>query len=278
MMYLGAHVSISKGLAAAVQTAVDMKANTLQFFTRNPRGGGAKELDSSDIDKAGRLLAEYQFGPLVAHAPYTYNLASAKQEVREFSIRTIKEDLRRIKAMHTPYLVVHVGSHGGQGEEAGLHLVAQGLKEILPTIPEGVNILLEIMAGAGTELGYTFEQLAEIMAACADHPQLGVCLDTCHMTGAGYDLSDLAVVKLEIEDTIGLTRVKAVHLNDSMQPLGSRRDRHAKIGEGTIGLETIKTVVCDEFFRKIPLVLETPNDNAGYAAEIALIKKLDCGC
>jgi deoxyribonuclease-4 len=276
MMYLGAHVSISKGLAAAVRTAIEMKANTMQYFSRNPRGGSAKALDEADIREAVRLMTEYQFGPLVAHAPYTFNLASAKPEVRAFTIRTIKEDLLRIKAMQTPYLVVHVGSHGGQGEEAGIQLVVQGLQEILPVIPEGVNLLLEIMAGAGTELGHTFEQLHSIISDCANHPQLGLCLDTCHLTGGGYDLSDLVGVKGKIEDTVGLARVKAIHLNDSKHSLGSRRDRHAKIGEGTLGIEIIKTVVSDEAFKKTPFILETPNDDEGYAAEIALLKELVC--
>ncbi len=276
-MFIGAHVSISKGLAAAVKTAIEMKANTFQFFTRNPRGGSARALDPRDISRAHTLQEEYNFGPLVAHTPYTINVASAKQEVREFSIRTLKEDLNRIKEMGVPYLVFHVGTHGGQGEEAGISLVCQGLKDILASIPEGTFLLLEGMAGEGTELGYTFRQLEVIIEACDHHPQLGVCLDTCHLTGAGYDLTQLEDLKKAIDETIGLERVKVFHLNDSMFPLGSRRDRHAKLGEGRLGLKVIKELVCDKDFSRLLFILETPNDNEGYAREISLVKELYAG-
>ena len=276
-MIIGAHVSISKGLAAAVKTAIEMEANTLQFFTRNPRGGKAKELDSRDIAEARSLLVEYNFGPLVAHTPYTINVASAKPEVREFSIRTLLDDLNRIKQMGVPYLVFHVGTHGGQGEEAGVDLVCKGLKEIMSAIPEDTFLLLEGMAGEGTELGYSFRQLGEIIARCDGHPQLCICLDTCHLTGAGYDLSKLEEVKKEINEEIGWARVKVLHLNDSMFPVGSRRDRHAKLGEGHIGLDNIKRIACDKDFDQIPLILETPNDNEGYAREIKLVRGLCAG-
>ncbi|MBZ4653660.1 MAG: Endonuclease [Peptococcaceae bacterium] len=276
-MIIGAHVSISKGLAAAVKTAIAMEANTLQFFTRNPRGGKAKELDPRDISEARSLLAEHNFGPLVAHTPYTINVASAKPEVREFSIRTLKDDLNRIKQMGVPYLVFHVGTHGGQGEETGVNLVCEGLGEILTSIPEETFLLLEGMAGEGTELGYSLRQLGDIIAQCDGHPQLGICLDTCHLTGAGYDLTKLEEVKKEIDEEIGLDRVKVLHLNDSMFPLGSRRDRHAKLGEGYVGLNVIKELACDKDFTRIPLILETPNDHEGYAREIKLVKALCTG-
>lgn len=273
-MYLGAHVSISKGFTAAVKTALELKANTFQFFTRNPRGGSAKKLDDKDILTAHSLIKEHGFGPIVAHAPYTYNLASAKEGVREFSIRTIKDDLLRAKTLKVPYLVLHVGTHGGQGEETGIKLVIEGLKEILAQAPSEVEILLEGMAGEGTELGYTFFQLGTILKGCEEHPQLGICIDSCHMTGAGYDLKQLDQVKEIIKKEVGLYRVKAVHLNDSKFPLGSKRDRHAKIGEGVLGLEVIQKIVCDKDFNKLPLILETPNDNEGYAQEISLIRKM----
>lgn len=276
-MIIGAHVSISKGLAAAVKTALEMEANTLQFFTRNPRGGKAKELNARDIAEARNLLAEHNFGPLVAHTPYTINVVSAKPEVREFSIRTLIDDLNRIKQMGVPYLVFHVGTHGGQGEEAGIDLVCKGLKEILTVIPEATFLLLEGMAGEGTELGYSFRQLGEIIVQCDRHPQLGICLDTCHLTGAGYDLSQLEELKKEINGEIGWDRVKVLHLNDSMFPVGSRRDRHAKLGEGYLGLDIIKKIACDKDFSRIPLILETPNDNEGYAREIKLVKEMCAG-
>jgi deoxyribonuclease-4 len=271
-MYLGAHISIAKGLSAAVKTALKMQGNTFQFFSRNPRGGAAKALDPKDIADARLLRQENNFGPLVAHAPYTYNLASVKPEVREFSLRTIKDDLLRIEQMGVPNLVVHIGTHGGQGVEEGIRLVARGLTDILEMIPSGVYLLLEAMAGEGTELGSSFDEVRDILRRCDDHPQLGVCIDSCHMTGAGYDLRELDKVKEEIDRTIGLLRVRAFHLNDTMYPLASKRDRHAKLGEGHLGLETILGIVRDPDFQKIPFILETPNDDEGYAAEIALVR------
>ncbi len=273
-MWIGAHVSSAQGLTAAVKTVIEMQGNTFQFFTRNPRGGKARALDSEDIREANKLMKINNFGPVVAHAPYTYNLASAKKNVRAFSRLTLKDDLLRIKAMGVPYLVLHVGSHGGQGEEKGLALVGEGLKGLLTDLPEGTMILLEGMAGQGTELGYTFEHLVQIIQACDGHSGLGVCLDSCHLTGAGYDLADLAGFKDEFEQVVGWERLKAFHLNDSLYPLASKRDRHAKLGEGHLGLEIIKKIVRDPDIQKVPLILETPHDNLGYAQEIALVKKI----
>ncbi|MDD2212333.1 MAG: deoxyribonuclease IV [Clostridia bacterium] len=272
-MWIGAHVSIAKGFFEAVQTVVEMKGNTLQFFTRNPRGGKARALVPEEIRAAHDLMKIKNFGLVVAHAPYTYNLASAKKGVREFSRLTIQEDLLRIKAMGVPYLVLHVGSHGGQGEEKGLALVIEGLREILADLPDETMLLLEGMSGQGTELGYTFEQLAAVILACDNNPGLGVCLDSCHLTGAGYDLADWVRIKGEFDKIVGWDKLKAFHLNDSLFPLGSRRDRHAKLGEGYLGLATIKKIICDQDLQKIPLILETPNDNLGYAREIVLIRE-----
>jgi len=274
LMILGAHVSISKGLLGAVQAAVSIGANTFQFFTRNPRGGNAKKLDLADIHAAQALMAEQNFGQLVAHAPYTYNLASAKPEVREFSLRTLREDLLRVEAMGVPFVVLHAGTHGGQGVERGIQLVIDGLNSLISVIPEGVTILLEGMAGEGTELGYTIAQLGQIISGCGNHPGLGICLDTCHLNGAGYDLTDLVALKKEITEEIGLERLKVLHLNDTIFPLGSKRDRHAKLGEGYLGLETIRKIVCDEDFRKVVLILETPNELEGYAQEIKLVQEM----
>lgn len=273
-MFIGAHVSIAKGLYSAAKSSLNMGGNTFQFFTRNPRGGKAKVLDIDDIQKATALMQENEFGPLVAHAPYTYNLASLKADVREFSIRTLKEDFKRIETLGVPYLVLHVGSHGGQGEEEGFALVKKGLEEVLVDIPDGKYLLLEVMAGAGTELGYTFSQMARIIESCQWHPQLGLCLDTCHMTGAGYDLTHWDKVKNEIEKEVGLERVKALHLNDSKHPVGARKDRHAKLGEGYLGLDVIKALLKDDIFATMPIILETPNDDKGYAEEIILVKEM----
>lgn len=273
-MYLGAHISISNGLLRATKDAISIGANSFQFFTRNPRGGKSRKLEPQDIEAANNLMKEHNFGPLVGHTPYTYNLASVKPEVREFSLRTLKDDLQRAEVMGLPYLVLHTGSHGGQGIEKGLQLVIEGLTSILPDIPEGVMILLEGMAGSGTELGFTLRQMGQIIKACDSNPGLGICLDTCHLTGAGYDLEDLAALKTEISHEVGLERLKVIHLNDSVYPIGSKKDRHAKLGEGTIGLETLGKVICDEDLNKVVFVLETPNDLAGYAAEIKLVQSL----
>ncbi len=273
-MWIGAHVSIAKGFANAVKTAIAMKGNTFQFFSRNPRGGKARELETADIEEAHILMREHDFGAVVAHAPYVYNLASAKEYVRSFSLSTLQDDLQRCKAMGVPYLVLHVGTHGGQGEEKGIALVTEGLKEVLAEIPEDTQILLEGMAGEGTELGYSFEQLAEILERCGDHPGLGICLDSCHITGQGYDLAAFEEIKEKVRQTMGWNKVKVFHLNDSLFPLGSKRDRHAKLGEGFLGLETIRKIVCDSELNKLLFILETPNDNTGYAAEIALVKEM----
>jgi deoxyribonuclease-4 len=230
--------------------------------------------DEKDIQKAHEFMKANNFGVIVAHAPYTYNLASAKEDVREFSMETLKDDLARLKIMELSYLVVHVGAHVGQGEEKGLSLVIEGLEEVLNHIPPGIKIVLEGMAGEGTELGYTFDHLAHIIKGCDNHPGLGICLDSCHMTGAGYDLSSFKEVKKEIKDLIGWERIKVFHLNDSVNPIGSKRDRHAKLGEGQLGLGVIKGIVCDPDLENIPFILETPNDEDGYAKEIALVKDL----
>ena len=273
-MWIGAHVSISNGLTAAVETVAQLKGNTFQFFSRNPRGGKARALDPEDIKAAHELMKAKKFGLVVAHAPYTYNLASAKQSVRGFTLRTLKDDLLRIKEMGIPYLVMHPGSHGGQGEEKGLALIIEGLQEVLSDFPEEVFILLEGMTGQGTELGYNFAHLATIIAGCDYHPNLGVCLDSCHLHGAGYDLSDFGRIKEEFAHVLGWEKLKVFHLNDAVFPLGSRKDRHAKIGEGNLGLETIKNIICDPDMQNIPIILETPNDNTGYEREIALLQKI----
>jgi deoxyribonuclease-4 len=273
-VWIGAHVSSSKGLSEAVKTVIKMQGNTFQFFTRNPRGGKARALVSEDIKEAHDLMKKNNFGLVVAHAPYTYNLASAKKNVRNFSRLTLQDDLLRIKMLGVSYLVLHVGSHGGQGEEKGLALVVEGLRDALINLPEGTMLLLEGMAGQGTELGYTFEQLAKIIQACDNHSGLGVCLDSCHLMGAGYDLADFARIKNEFDKVVGWDRLKVFHLNDSLYPLGSKKDRHAKLGEGYLGLETIEKIICDCDIQTIPLILETPNDNRGYAQEIALVRKI----
>lgn len=273
-MLIGAHVSISQGLAGAVKIARSMQANTFQFFTRNPRGGQARKLDETDIRQAHELMEEYSFGPVVGHAPYTYNLASARPGIREFTLRTLKDDIERSRILKLSRIVLHPGTYGEQSEEQGLELIVTGLREALSFIgDDDISILLEGMAGEGKEIGHSFAHLKSILQGCGWHPRLGVCLDSAHLTGAGYDLSKWPSIKQEFDETVGLARLKAFHLNDTMYPLGSRRDRHAKLGEGFLGMDAIRQIVEDEDIHPIPLILETPNDNAGYAKEIALIKE-----
>lgn len=272
-MFIGAHVSIAQGLTGAVKAAQAMQANTFQFFIRNPRGGQARKLDEKDLRQAHELMIQYGFGPIVGHAPYTYNLASTRPGIREFTIRTLKDDLERARVMKLSRIVLHPGTHGEQGEEKGLELIVQGLKEVLSAIgDDDISILIEGMAGEGSEIGYSFAHLKSILQGCGHHPRLAFCLDSAHLTGAGYDLSQWAPVKAEFDRAVGMDRLKAFHLNDTVYPLSSKRDRHAKLGEGCLGVGAIRQIAEDEDIHQIPLILETPNDNAGYAKEIALIK------
>ena len=273
-MWIGSHVSIARGFSAAVKTAVAMGANTFQFFTRNPRGGNAKPVDAADVAKGKVLMEEHDFGPLVAHAPYTYNLCSNRPEVVEFSKMGLEEDLFRAKEMLTDRIVLHPGSHGGKGTEEGVRLIAANLKPLLPRAKEaGVSILLEGMAGAGSEVGGSFEELAKIIDLCEGHENLGVCIDSCHMTGAGYDLKNWRSVLEAISETFGWERVGAFHLNDTKFGLGSHKDRHARLGEGVLGYEGILEVLENIKGQELPVILETPNDDAGYAAEIRWVRE-----
>ncbi len=269
MMWIGSHVSIAKGFCAAVEASVAMGANTFQFFTRNPRGGNAKALDLADIAKGRAIMAKKGFGPLVAHAPYTYNLCSVKPEVVSFTMTHLEEDFSRLRVMGVDRVVLHPGMHGGQGTETGIRLISEKLNRLLPLAEEaGVKILLEGMAGAGSEVGSRFEELAAIIQGCGTHPCLGVCIDSCHMTGAGYDLRHWSAVQEAIEAVIGWDKVGALHLNDTLHGLGSRKDRHARLGEGYLGYEGIMEMLEDIKDQPLPVILETPNTEAGYAMEI----------
>lgn len=273
-MLIGAHISISKGYERAVKEALSIGANTLQFFTRNPRGSAAKALDPVDINKMKQLSKENNFGPLVAHAPYTLNLASSKQDAREFAMRVLGEDLNRMAAVGASHIVLHPGSHVGTGLETGIQKIASALKDVV-TGKEGVMVLLETMAGSGTEVGYTFEQLYKIMDLTGNPDAFGVCFDTCHTLGAGYDVIDsLDEVLLEFDKILGLLKLKAVHLNDSKFPLGSRKDRHANLGEGELGEETIKNIITHHKLKDKPFLLETPGGIENYKKEIRMLKTL----
>ncbi|MCI9196514.1 MAG: deoxyribonuclease IV [Lachnospiraceae bacterium] len=270
---IGSHISSSKGYEAMGKTAVYMGADTFAFFTRNPRGGKAKEIKPEDVEKYKKIAKEYQFGKIVAHAPYTMNACAAKEDLREFAKNTMRDDLERMEYIPGNYYNFHPGSHVGQGAAVGIEKIAEILNAVLK--PEwDTTVLLETMAGKGTEVGRSFEELREIIDRVDCREKLGVCLDTCHVWDGGYDIvHDLDGVVQEFDRVIGLGYLKAVHLNDSMNPMGSHKDRHAKIGEGQIGLEALSAVTRHPALRHLPFVLETPNDVDGWAAEIRVLRE-----
>ena len=277
MLHIGCHLSSSKGFAAMGRQALELGADTFQFFTRNPRGSRARDLDIADAEALVQLLEAHRFAPVIAHAPYTLNLCGAEEKNRTFAQETMADDLRRLEALPGQLYNFHPGSHVGQGIEAGITLIAQGLNRLLT--PElHTTVLLETMAGKGSEVGGRFEELREILDRLDLPEKAGVCLDTCHVHDAGYDIAgDLDGVLGEFDRVIGLDRLRAVHLNDSKNPLGSRKDRHACIGEGAIGLEALVRVVRHPALRELPFCLETPNELPGYAREIALLRKRCAG-
>lgn len=274
MFYIGCHLSCSKGFTAMERDAERIGATTFQFFTRNPRGSSVKALDLEDIREFLKRKEEKGLGTLVAHAPYTLNACSADEKVREFARNTMADDLARLE--HTPGNVYnfHPGSHVKQGTETGIRLIAETLNAILKP-EQSTIVLLETMAGKGSEVGSRFEELREILDRVELSEKMGVCLDTCHVWDGGYDIAgDLDGVLTEFDRIVGLSRLKAVHLNDSMNPLGARKDRHARIGEGHIGLDALVRVVNHPALRDIPFCLETPNDLEGYKREIGLLRSL----
>lgn len=272
-MHIGCHLSSSKGFAAMGRQALELGADTFQFFTRNPRGSRAKDLDEADAAALTALMAEHRFAPVVAHAPYTLNLCGAREENRAFALETMADDLRRLEHLPGQLYNFHPGSHVGQGEETGTALIAAGLNALLRP-DQTTTVLLETMSGKGSEVGGSFESLRAILDRVELGEKVGICLDTCHVWDAGYDIAaDLDGVLAEFDRVIGLDRLRAIHLNDSKNPLGSRKDRHACIGEGCIGLEALVRVVRHPALRDLPFCLETPNDLAGYAREIALLRR-----
>ena len=273
MLYVGCHLSASAGNAAMVKTALSIGANTFAFFTRNPRGSKAKKEDPADAAAAVQLLQEHAFGPLVAHGAYTMNLCTADPEARAFAANVLADDLRRMAALPGNFYNFHPGSHVGQGTEAGISQISAALKAAMaPNYP--VTVLLETMAGKGSEIGGRFEELRMILDAVG-RDDLGVCLDTCHIFDGGYDIvSDLDGVLEEFNRVIGLDKLYALHLNDSMNSFGSHKDRHACIGAGSLGIETFRKIVNHPALAGKPMILETPNELPGYAAEIELLRSL----
>lgn len=274
MFYIGCHLSASDGFLAMGKTALSIGANTFQFFTRNPRGSKAKAIDPADVAAFLALAAENGFGTLVAHAPYTINPCSKDERTREFARMTLADDLKRMEHIPGNVYNFHPGSHTGQGIETGIGQIAETLNAIL-TPDIRTTVLLETMSGKGSEVGSRFEELREIIDRVELADKLGVCLDTCHVSDAGYDIADDPDgVLAEFDRVIGLDRLRAVHVNDSLNPVGSHKDRHARIGEGCLGAEALGRVVRHPALQGLPFVLETPNELPGYAREIALLKEL----
>lgn len=272
MIYIGNHLSSSKGFEAMGKAALKLGANTFAFFTRNPRGGKAKEIDPADAERLRSLMEEHHFGKLVAHAPYTMNVCAAKSDIREFSWNILKDDMERMEYLPGNYYNFHPGAHVGQGAEEAIPVIADALNHAIKP-DQSTVVLLETMAGKGSEVGRNFEELERIIELVDCKDKIGVCFDTCHTWDGGYDLvEDLDGVLRTFDQIIGLDRLKAVHLNDSMNVRDSHKDRHQKIGEGEIGAEALKRIVTHPLLAGRPFILETPNDDAGYAREIAMIK------
>ena len=273
MLNIGCHLSTSKGFAHMGREASSIEANTFAFFTRNPRGGNAKAIDPDDALALREHLKANGFAPLVAHAPYTLNPCSDKPHAREFALQAMADDLVRMETFPGNLYNFHPGSHVGQGVEVGIELIAATLNEVL-TPDQSTTVLLETMAGKGSEVGSRFEELAAIIGRVELSDHMGVCLDTCHVHDAGYDIvNDLDGVLEEFDSIIGLSRLKAIHINDSKNPLGSHKDRHERIGQGTLGQEAFARIVRHPRLRDLPFILETPNELDGYAEEIRLLRE-----
>lgn len=273
MLNIGCHLSASKGYAHMAKEAVSIGANTFQFFTRNPRGGTAKEINEKDIEDFYKIAKENNFCNILAHAPYTINICSANADTRRFGIDTMKDDLKRMEYTPNNLYNFHPGSHVSQGVDVGIKLIVEALDEIL-TPEQNTIVLLETMAGKGSEIGRSFEEIRRIIDGVKLSEKLGVCLDTCHIYDAGYDIvNDLDGVINEFDRVIGLERLKAIHLNDSKNPFASHKDRHEKIGEGSIGIDTFEKVINHPKLRHLPFFLETPNEIDGYAKEIEILRE-----
>lgn len=274
MFYIGCHLSKKKGMLIMAEAAASIGAKAIQFFTRNPRGGSVRAVDPNDVAALKSIMAAHRFGPLIAHGPYTLNPCSADARVREFALLAMADDLKRLDEWLPDNLYnFHPGSHVGQGCKKGIDLIAAALNEILPAVKR-TTVLLETMSGRGSEVGGAFEQLAEILNRVDCPEKMGVCLDTCHVHSAGYDIAgDLDGVLDRFDRIVGLKRLRALHLNDSMTPFGSRKDRHEKLGKGSLGLAAFAALVAHPALADLPMCLETPQDSlSGWAAEIARLR------
>ena len=273
MLHIGCHLSASKGYLAMGREALSIGADTFQYFSRNPRGGNAKAFDANDASALIAFMNEHDFAPVVTHAPYTLNPCAANPDVLDFARRALREDLTRLEFFPGALYNLHPGSHVGQGVSAGIDRIAETLNAAMQ---DGLHttVLLETMAGKGSEIGSTFEELRAIIDRITQNEHVGICLDTCHASDAGYDIiSDLDGVLTQFDKAIGLSRLRAIHLNDSMNPPGSRKDRHQKIGQGAIGADAFRRIVSHPALKALPFLLETPNDLSGYATEIRLLRE-----
>jgi deoxyribonuclease-4 len=272
MQFIGPHISTAKGYAVAAREAVAMGANVFQFFSRNPRGSNFRSIRDAEVTEFHDLLHAHGFGPLQAHAPYTLNLASPDERVYEFGCRVVQEDVARMNDLKIPYFVFHPGNHLGAGIEAGIERIAEALNSAI-TGTEQITVLLETMSGKGTEIGARFEELRRIVDLTEHSEKLGVCMDVCHVFSAGYDIKgDLDDVLDRFDRAIGIARLKSIHLNDSLFPIGSRKDRHTPIGEGAIGTEAILNLMRHPALSGLPFYLETPLDSEGHKREIDMLK------
>lgn len=273
MLYIGCHLSYSKGYEAMGVQACKLGANTFAFFTRNPRGGSAKKIDSADVQKLLDIISANNFGKLVVHAPYTMNLCSDKEDVRRFGRKIMSDDLMRMEVIPNNYYNFHPGCHMKQGTEKGIELISEQLNDIISP-KQSTTVLLETMAGKGTEIGGNFHELREIIDRVECRDKIGVCLDTCHIWDGGYDIvNNLDGVLDEFDKIIGLDKLKALHINDSMNPIGSHKDRHEKIGHGFIGIKAVVNIINHPVLRNLPMILETPNDDDGYTREIKILRE-----
>ena len=275
MLRIGCHLSSSKGFLHMGKEATEIGANTFQFFTRNPRGRKAKEIDEKDVEKYHVFAKEHDISQILAHAPYTLNPCSKDAHTREFALMTMEDDLKRMEYVPGNCYNFHPGSHVGQGAEEGIKMIAETLNQILKK-EQHTTVLLETMAGKGTEVGRSFEELRAILDRVELKEHMGVCLDTCHVYDAGYDIvNHLDQVLDEFDSIIGLERLRAIHMNDSKNPFASHKDRHEKIGEGSLGVKTFETMVNHPKLQGIPIYLETPNELDGYAKEIKMLRELE---
>lgn len=274
MLHIGCHLSVTKGFLHMGKEALSIGADTFQFFTRNPRGGSVRPLDIDDMEKLNQFMKDHEFAPILAHAPYTLNGCSKTEKTRDFALRAMTEDLQRLQYLDNCRYNFHPGSHVGQGAKVGIDYIAHMLNQAMFQ-DQKTEVLLETMAGKGTEVGRTFEELAAIIEKVDRQEKMGVCLDTCHVFDGGYDISyHLDDVLTTFDNIIGLQRLKAIHINDSKNVLGSHKDRHEKIGQGHIGIDTFRAIINHPALRALPYYLETPNELDGYAQEIAMLRAL----